>query len=255
MLSVLGPNMQTSFGRIATALGVFVGIGIAQVAFAQAVCSADAADRVENAPFSAQRRVMTITRKADGTSSRDEATESEARDGKGRTYSASERYWTTVVGNERVQKSELLVTIDDPVANTTTKWSSGSKEVKLIHWPQPTGDNRAVKPPFNPFADAQNSDVQKLGTKTIEGVLVEGFRMSYAPPRGHVKCDEENVHVEECWYSSELKVVILETDNVPCERSFTNQLENIVRGEPDVEKYQPPASYVRQNVEISAPTP
>ena len=249
--------MQNSFGRIATftVLGVFVGIGIAQCAVAQAVCSADAADRVENAPFSALRRVMTSTRNADGTSSRDEATKSEARDGKGRTYSAGERYWTTVVGNERVQKSELLVSIVDPVAHTSTKWSSGSKEVKVIHWPQPTGDNRAVEPPFNPFAGAQNSDVQQLGTKTIEGVLAEGFRMSYALPPGHDKCEDENVAVKECWYSPELKVVILETGNVSCKRRFTNQLENIVRGEPDVAKYQPPAGYVRQNIEIPPPTP
>jgi hypothetical protein len=246
--------MQNSFWRIATStvLVVFVGIGIAQVAFTQAVCSVDAADRVENAPFSAQRRVITITQKDDGTSSRDEATKSEARDGKGRTYSAGERYWTTVVGTERVQKSELLVSIVDPVANTSTKWSSGSKEVKVIHWPRPTGDNRAAEP-FNPFADAQNSDAQKLGTKTIEGVLAEGFRMSYALPPGHAKCEEANVAVEECWYSPELKVVILETDNVPCKRRFTNQLESIVRGEPDVAKYQPPAGYVRQNVEMPPP--
>jgi hypothetical protein len=249
--------MQNSFWRMATsaALVILVGIGVARVAFAQAVCSADAVHRVENAPFSAQRRVITITHKADGTSSRDEATKSEARDGKGRTYSAGERYWTTLIGGERVQKSEILVSIVDPIANTSTKWSSGSKEVKVIHWPQPAGNNGAVEPPFNPFADSQNSDVRKLGTKTIEGVLAEGFRMSYAVPPGQARCDEGNVVVEECWYSPELKVVILETDSVPCSRSFTNQLENIVRGEPDVAKYQPPADYARQNVEMPPPTP
>ena len=67
-------------------------------------------------------------------------------------------------------------------------------------------------------------------------------------------CDVSNVAVEECWYSPELKIVILETDNVPCSRSFTNQVEKIIRGEPDVTKYQPPPDYARHNVEMQSTT-
>src|ERR1700687_1877656 len=158
-------NMQNSFWRmviVATVLINFAGICIAQFALAQG-CD-NAVDRVENAPFSAQRRVITITRNADGTSTNDEATQSEARDGKGRTYKAGERRWTTVIGNERVQKSKILVSIDDTVANTTTKWSSGSKEVKVVHWPQLPANTETVDGPSNPFlhSSAPDSDVQKL---------------------------------------------------------------------------------------------
>src|ERR1700733_5094349 len=240
----------------ATVLIVFPGIGIAPVAIAQAVCDsvlADVVDRVENAPYSAQRRVTTIHQ--DGSSNRDEATQTEARDGKGRTYHAGERHWTTLVGNERVQKSEILVRIVDPVSNTNTTWSSGSKEVKVVHWPQATDNTNSVEHPFNPFLDSlPDSEVQKLGTKTIEGVLAEGFRRSYTLRSAQNKCDNQNVAVEECWYSPELKIVVLETDNVPCTRSFTSQLENIVRGEPDVAKYHPPAGYARRDIEMKSPT-
>lgn len=174
--------MRNSFWRmviVAIVLINFAGIGIAQFALAQGCddTSDNAVDRVESAPFSAQRRVITNTRNADGTSTHDEATQSEARDGKGRTYSAGEREWTTVIGNERVQKSEILVRIVDPVANTVTKWSSGSKEVKVVHLPQLTSSTGTIDGPSNPFLQSsrQNSDLQKLGTKTIEGVLARVF--------------------------------------------------------------------------------
>ena len=237
-------------------LAIFSAFGSDQFAHPQAVCdgaSADEVDPVENAPFSAQRRVITITRNADGTSSRAEATESEARDGKGRTYRAGERFWTTLVENKRVQKSEILVRISDPVASISTTWSSGSNVVKVVHGPRLTGQTKTVDRAFSPFADALGSEVQKLGTKTIKGLLAEGARMSYTVPPAQAKCDNHNAVVSECWYSPELKAVILETRNDPCSGSFTNQLETIIRGEPDVAKYQPPAEYIRQNVEMPQP--
>lgn len=247
--------MPKSFWRmlfVPAVLMNFAGIGIAHFALAQGCndTSDNAVDRVENAPFSAQRRVITITRNADGTSTHDEATKSEARDGKGRTYSAGEREWTTVIGNERVQKSEILVRIVDPVANTVTNWSSGSREVKVVHLSR-TSSTGTIDGPSNPFlhSSTQNSDVQKLGTKTIEGVVVEGIRMSYTASPAQANGDNQSVDVNECWYSPELKILILETHNRP-NRSFTNQLENIVRGEPDTTKYQPPAGYRRQDVEL-----
>lgn len=245
---------------VAKVLVMFAGISIAQGALAQAVCggtSADAVDRVEKAPFSAKRRITTITRKSDGTSRRNEATASEARDGNGRRYRAGERRWTTLIGNERVPQSEILVRISDPIDNTDTEWSSGSKEVRVIHWPRGTGRSGTEERSPDPFlgTPTQDSNVQKLGTKTIEGVLVEGVRTSYAVPHAQAKGDNQIIVVHECWYSPDFKVVILETDDDPRSSNFTNQLENIVRGEPDVAKYQPPADYVRQNIEIPAPTP
>jgi len=77
--------IQNRLWRMAVAATILVvlGIGIAQVAIAQAVCDsalADAVDRVENAPYSAQRRVTTIHQ--NGSSSRDEATQSEHEMGK-----------------------------------------------------------------------------------------------------------------------------------------------------------------------------
>ena len=85
---------------------------------AVAECEGQSAVPVTNAPYSAVRRVITTERKADSTTSRSEATEQEARDSKGRSYRAGERRWTTNIDGKSVEKSETLVRISDPVANT-----------------------------------------------------------------------------------------------------------------------------------------
>src|ERR1035438_2683617 len=89
--------------------------------------SVETNDRVLNAPYSAQRRFTSVSNGADGTSSRSESGGSEARDSQGRTYSAGERQWTYMDSGKSVLKSELLYRIDDPVANTETRWDSTLK--------------------------------------------------------------------------------------------------------------------------------
>src|SRR5689334_22609594 len=61
---------------------------------------------VQNAPYSAQRRVTTNTRGTDGKIiHRSEASESEARDSQGRTYTAGERQWTVLEDGKNVVKT------------------------------------------------------------------------------------------------------------------------------------------------------
>lgn len=170
---------------------------------------------------------------------------------RGETYFAGERRWTTIVGNKPIQKSEILVRIFDPVANTSSTWSSSSQVVKVVHWAQQS-DNTGPPKPFLGFP-SRNSKVEKLGTKMIGGISTEGIRVTYAAvpqkPKGHNSLAD----VHECWYSPELKLVILEKQDSPS-RSFTGRLESITRGEPDLARYQPPATYGREDVEASVPT-
>lgn len=204
---------------------------------AAAECDAGLTTSVSDAPYSGLRRVITIKRNTDGTASRSEATESVARDSKGRTYKAGERRWTTVVGGERIDKSELLVRIWDPVANTDTTWTSGDKKVKVVHFaPDASTKEELRTTPFSFGAAAQNEGAKKLGTKTIQGLSAEGT--------GYTNGKDSS---QECWYSPAIKTVILQTDENP-NNSFTDQLESIVRGEPDVRKYQPPPEYSVQHV-------
>jgi hypothetical protein len=58
------------------------------------------------------------------------------------------------------------------------------------------------------------------------------------------------VVVHETWYCPELRIVILETNDDPRSGETRNELVNIVRGEPNVTKYQPPADYIVHQVQI-----
>jgi hypothetical protein len=93
--------------------------------------------------------------------------------------------------------------------------------------------------------------VEKLGRKVIEGVEADGERRSYTVPIGQDHNDHPVVVIHETWYCPELKIVVLETNDDPRSGQTTSQLVNIVRGEPDVAKYRPPAGYVVRDVQVS----
>ncbi len=205
---------------------------------AVAQCEAQSPVPITNAPYSAVRRVSETERKADGTTSRSEATEQEARDSKGRSYRAGERRWTTTIDGKSVEKSETLVSIFDPVANTETTWDTTRKVAKIIHFPSSNGIVSAINvDAFSFDATAKRLNGTTLGTRTIEGISVQGIRYL------------TNRSTHECWFSSELKTIVLQTDEYP-DRSFTNQLENIRLGEPDVSSYKPPSGYSAIHVHL-----
>jgi hypothetical protein len=244
--------LQIRLTLLFAVVGVLSSIAIAQAAAIPAeTTSVDPDSRVLRAPYSAQRRFTVITTLADGTTSRSESGGSEARDSQGRTYSAGERHWTLQEGKKSVLKTEMLMRISDPVANTETRWDSGSKEVKVIHWTQsehPKEGSRvsaATLAAFDP-----KSGVEKLGNKVIAGVFAEGTRSSYTVPAGRDHHEQPIVVVHESWYCPELKIVVLETNDDPRSGRTRNELVDVVRGEPDVTRYRPPADYVVHEIQV-----
>ncbi|WP_130417051.1 hypothetical protein [Edaphobacter modestus] len=211
-------------------------------------------ETVVNVPYSAQRRFTSIAKAADGTINRTQSGGSEARDSSGRTYSAGERHWTYTEGGKSVLKSEMLYRIHDPVANTDTKWDSSSKEVKVIHWPKSVDEQGSSNQPCEVCFQAATSDsgeeAEKLGIGEVGGVVAVGTRNSYTIPAGKDHHDTPVVVVHETWYCPELKIVILETNVDPRSGETRNELVDIVRGEPGVGKYQPPADYIVHQVQI-----
>jgi hypothetical protein len=215
--------------------------------------SVKADERVLNAPYSAQRRFTSIEKSADGKINRSESRGSEARDSQGRTYTAGERHWTYQKGGKSVRESEMLYRIHDPVANTDTKWGSTSKQAKVIHWTESTGNEDASNAACQTCLEATKSDfgeVEKLGVRTLGGFVAEGTRSSYPVPTGQNLNDKPIIVVHETWYCPELKIVILETNDDPRSGSSRNELVEIIRGEPDVKKYYPPADYVVQRMQM-----
>jgi hypothetical protein len=243
-------------------LALFVTLGrllsIATLAQSSAILGqtslVDSEETSLNVPYSGERRFTSIAKVADGTSNRSESGGSEARDSQGRTYSAGERHWTYNEGGKSVLKSEILYRIHDPVANTDTQWDSSSKEVKVIRWPKSVGKEDSSSPPCQTCLESATSDsgegTEKLGVKKVGGVVAEGTRTSYTVSAGKDHRDTPIVVVHETWYCPELKIVILETNDDPRSEETRNELVNIVRGEPDVSKYHPPADYIVHQVQI-----
>jgi len=216
--------------------------------------SVEADERVLNAPYSAQRRFTSVEKSADGKINRTESGGSEARDSQGRSYTAGERHWTYQQGGKSLLKSEMLYRIHDPVANTDTNWDSSSNEVKVIHWPQNTRNDEISSAECQSCLEAMTNNsgnvVEKLGTKTIQGVVAEGTRSSYTVPPEPGHNDQPIIVVHETWYCPQLKIVILETNDDPRSGTTRNELVGIVRGEPDVKKYYPPADYIVHKLQM-----
>jgi len=211
-------------------------------------------DRVLNAPYSAKRRFTSIKKLANGKIDRTESGGGEARDFQGRTYNAGEHQWSYLEGNKSILKSEMLYRIEDPVANTTTKWDSSSKEVKVIHWPPNTtkesNSSAQSEAAWDNAMTGAFGEPEKPGTKTLEGVVVEATRSSYTVPVARNHNDQPIVVTHEIWYSPELKIVVLETNDDPQSSTTKNELVNIVRGEPNIRQYQPPSDYIVRDVQM-----
>ena len=211
--------------------------------------SSDNPSPILDAPYSAERRFTSIKRRPDGSVERLESGGSEARDSKGRTYTAGERHWTYLDGGRPVLKSEMLFRVHDPVARTDTSWDTTSKEVKVIHWP-PGSTPPDLLTALKAFMPKSAEDGEKIGRRSLGGIETEGTRTAYAIAGSEGSSGKFQEVVHETWYSPELKIVILETNDDPRSGTTRNELVDIVRGEPDLAKYKPPRDYVIRDVRM-----
>jgi hypothetical protein len=94
-------------------------------------------------------------------------------------------------------------------------------------------------------ANGSTHSSEKLGTQTIEGLVVEGRRHTTTWPAGsHMGNDRPVTEISETWRSPELRIVVLLKQSDPQAGETTRKLTNISRAEPDPSLFQPPADYV-----------
>jgi hypothetical protein len=221
-----------------------------------------------NSPYTATKKFTLVQKLADGTTITRESTSAEARDSQGRTVQST----TTVMGG----RSTTHTTVMDPVARTTTFWSSLSKQATTTHMPElrkispqlsattglssgpgvisaaAVGDFSTVSmvggstgvAAFAPDPNIKPArQVDKLGGKTIAGVYAEGTRTTLTYPVGSMGNDRPIVNVRETWTAPELNIIVLSTDNDPRNGVQTTELTDIVRAEPDPAIFQVPEGY------------
>src|SRR5579883_800260 len=89
----------------------------------------------------------------------------------------------------------------------------------------------------------KNSKTEKLGTQTMEGVLVEGTRTTVTIPAGQIGNERDLSIVDERWFSPELQVTVMSKRSDPRMGETTYKLTNISRTEPARSLFEVPADY------------
>jgi len=214
---------------------------------------------VEAAPYVANRKTTRVQKLADGTTITHEGVGKEARDSAGRTYVY---YHSEIPEGGDESGGFFNVHIVDPVTRTNINWSSNSKEATVIHMPEPIRTMQAPAPPLRPAPTAQvrpplsnqpRPDIEKLGTKTVNGVQAEGTRTTRVIPAGRDGNDEPITVVHEHWYSRELKLTVMDFNDDPRTGVATMELSDIEPGEPDPALFQIPEGYTVKERTVGQP--
>ena len=197
---------------------------------------------VTNAPFSAQVNRETIQVLSDGTRVDRKETGSIARDGAGRTR---QEITLPAIGPLAASgQVPHIASIRDPAAGKTYILNENKKTAMTFSHPAGANEQgrRMMKQKMNV---GENSSVQavSLGTKTIDGLTVQGTRRTRTIPVGQIGNDKPIVITREEWYSPDLQMVISSTRSDPRFGTTTFQLTNINRSEPPQSFFIVPPDY------------
>ena len=224
---------------------------------------------VQGAPYSATITNESVQTLADGNRIVQTSNGSTARDSQGRT-----RQETALppIGNLSAANAPRLVFIHDTVAQTSYTLNLTDKTAQKIptfsmattgpggaggaaatfmrmESGVPTGSGPLPMPPPMAFqgtmigSDQAQVSTEDLGSKTMEGIIVNGVRTTRTIPAGEIGNEKPISIVTEVWTSPDLKTVIYSKRSDPRMGDQTFQLTNIVRAEPDASLFTVPADF------------
>jgi len=97
----------------------------------------------------------------------------------------------------------------------------------------------------------EEAKTESLGTQVMEGVVVEGKRVTRTIPAGQIGNTQPIEITSEVWTSPDLQVVVMSKHSDPRFGETTYQLTGIQRAEPDHSLFEIPPGYTIKNM----PTP
>ena len=115
--------------------------------------------------------------------------------------------------------------------------------------PRPMPQRPPGAAPAGPNAPTLKSE--RLGTEVIDGLTVEGTRMTRTIPSGTEGNDRPMVTVSEQWSSPEIRVTVLSKTIDPRTGETTRTLIHLSRAEPDISLFQPPPDYLVVDEKVS----
>jgi hypothetical protein len=197
---------------------------------------------VTNAPFSAQVNRETVQVLSDGTRVDRKETGSIARDGAGRTR---QEITLPAIGPLAASgQVPHIAFIRDPAAGKTYILNENKKTAMTIsHSAGANGQGRRMMKQNMNAGQNPNAQTVSLGTKTIDGLTVQGTRRTRTIPVGQIGNDKPIVITRDEWYSPDLQMVISSTRSDPRFGTTTFQLTNINRAEPPQSLFMVPQDY------------
>jgi len=191
---------------------------------------------VQGHPFSAETVIEDTKRLYDGTTVTKRRGGAIYRDGEGRTRREQPLEMVgvvNIVGSDN--KPQILVFINDFAARPQIFIDLDNKIARKTFLPN-------IGPPFEPRLPG-NARIENLGTKTIEGVSVEGTRETIEIPAGSLGNDKPMQVLHEKWFSKELQVLVMSRHIDPVAGEHIFKLVNIMRAEPDPQVFAVPTGF------------
>ena len=152
-----------------------------------------------------------------------------------------------------------MIVIMDPVAGTVTQLRPDQK-IAVVHTiPQPSqgaaGGHRGSGGPPPPDGQAtgprghhedKNVVTADLGSKTIDGDVATGKRVTRTIPAGQIGNATAVVSTHEEWLSSDLKIELSRNDVDPFHGTHTTAVSALTKAEPDASLFKVPGDYTVQ---------
>lgn len=191
---------------------------------------------VKGQPFSAETVIEDTRRLFDGSTVTKTRRGAIYRDAEGRTRREQPLDLAGLTG----EKAVMLIFVNDFPARTQFSLDLTNKVARK----NPIFSNEFPFPDIDGPLDAKTD---QLGTKTIEGVKVEGTRITREIPAGHLGNDKPISAVTERWFSPELQLIVMSRHVDPIAGEHIFKLVNIRRSEPAVELFLVPTGFRVEN--------
>ncbi|MBP6003225.1 MAG: EF-hand domain-containing protein [Pyrinomonadaceae bacterium] len=191
---------------------------------------------VKGQPFSADILIEDTRRLFDGTTVTKQSRGAVYRDGEGRTRREQPLAMVGgvgIVGNDN--KPQMLVFINDFATRTQIFLDANNKIARkdqIGRGPGPQGPG-----------EPRDAKTESLGTKVIDGVSVEGTRVTFEIPAGEIGNDKPMQVISERWFSTELQVLVMSRHLDPLSGEHVFKLVNIKRAEPAADLFSIPSGY------------
>jgi hypothetical protein len=215
---------------------------------------------VKNAPYSATQTHESRQTLSDGTHITSKVTSTVYRDSAGRTRTETSDESVTIFDpiavatyrlnpkaqTARTVQSTIGVMVDTPTGEVQAKIAaelsaSGTMTLTTGTVPRATVSNGVTV--GHSGHTTNNITRESLGSQNMEGLVVEGTRLTTVIPEGMIGNDRPLKIVTERWYSPELQLFVLSKTSDPRLGDSVTQLTGIQRIEPDPSLFQVPADY------------